>query len=326
MSTSISRKAFVLGSLSATLAPSIKAHAMSNGHPNLFYVFWRPGGAVLAGKLYIAGHVGFAYQQQSGDFLAGSIENAHGDLTPKGKDFWTGVTADPVAFSQLDHIHAPVPWSTRYDFYKILQAEKPNGAAAHDALDTISSWRYIATKQDCLSAVRLVMSEYGIPLHGHAARTKIPNEFFKALPGKMSSINGPPWKGSVLDVSLYTAYNRDGQRDDIIHSGKHSVVWDNLYPDHENPRSIPTWRSSSLIRRGYLVLYSEHDCTGEAMYFRPNDFMNFNKLPWADQRIRSFCASANEFKPATPPIANVPPRFASESALKKYDKSLEYRP
>lgn len=322
----ISRKAFAAASLGALIAPCLTARAMLSGASNHFYVFWRPGGAILAGKLYIAGHVGFAYQRQSGDFLAGSIENAHGKFTPEGKDFWTYATADPVTISQLDHIRAPVPWSTRYDFYKILQAEKPDAAAAKDAVDTVTSWRYIAGRQDCLSAVRLVMTAYGIPLKGRSAKTLLPNDFFKALPGKMSAINGPAWRGSALDVSLYSQYRRDGERDDIIHFGRHAVVWDNLYPDHENSRNIPTWRSSSLVRRGHLALYSEHNCKGEVVYLRPDDFANFNSLPWSDPRVRSFCASAGEFKPQAPPIAEVPPRFASESALRKYDQSLERRP
>lgn len=303
----IRRSDFIAGALASIAAP-IRVEA--SGNPGGFYFFWRPGGAVIIKGFLVEGHVGFAYQAATPwEFVAGSVENAHGDISPKGKGFFHIPTANAVLqMGAADNAHADPAWATRYDFYTYVEVPNAKPQKAREALDDIANRWYTAPGADCLDAVRQVYKAYGGYLPRNLDIEPSPNRFMLGLPAPAPRTITIPWPFATADVSLYVEDNRQGERDDIVSGKSDFVKHDNFYPDAnatgDEPR-VATYRSTVVARAGQMVLYNKNDCdpSGDYYVMRPGEEINVNALPWADPELRSYCLSAAPFDPKNPPVS-----------------------
>jgi hypothetical protein len=285
------------------------------------YVFSRPGGAVVAGDVF--GHVGFAYRIDGFAYMAGAIEMAHHDRSPKGKDFWVARTAAPIVRAGA-YDNVGLAYQTRYDLYKELSGGG-DLAGARRAIAQIRTWTFAAPGHDCLDAVRLVLAGYGVRFNDLELRTINPNAFFRMLPGRPGDLN-LPWPRSSLDASLYTAYGRQGVRDDIVAFDPSGVIFDDdidYDPTSTQPQVV--W-SSFVLRRGYMAIYNKPHFGGAYLVIRRGSTLDSKQLPWAYKNVGSYVVASTPFHPALPPIAGRAPRFANPAQRSAHLNSLRSRP
>lgn len=302
----IRRSDLIAGALASVIAP-LRVEASPNS--GRFYFFWRPGGAVVVKGFLVEGHVGFAYQAATPwEFVAGSVENAHNDLSPKGKGFFHTPTANPVLqMGAADNVHADPAWTTRYDFYTYVDVPNANPQKAREALDDIAQRWFSAPGADCLDAVREVYKAYGGSLPRALDLEPSPNRFMLGLPAPAPRAITIPWPLALADASLYVEDNRLGERDDLVLYKLDSVLHGNFYSDATAMRDearVATYRSTVVARAGQMVLYNKHDCDANGEYYvmRPGEEINVKALPWADPELRSYCLSASAFDPKNPPV------------------------
>jgi hypothetical protein len=319
--TPISRPSFLQGVVAAAAMPFAQTKA------GQFLVFWRPGGAQI--NVLIEGHVGFAFQISDWEFIAGSVEMAHGDISPAGKDFFFRATSNPeLIMGASNNVSAVPQYQTRYDFYKSTTVAGANPSAARKQLDKIRGETYVVAYQDCLSAVRDVFLAYGGHFSDYGLFTRGPSDFFRTLRTGWSAAVPIviPWPSSTLDASFYGQFDREGLRDDIVNTDPSAVVHDNFTPDLGSTPDDPSYSSQSslLVRVGYAVVYENTDCdsTGRFVAFNAANFSNLRDVGW---QAKSYCLSATAFDPHQPPISNAPARFASDAERARYIQTLQQR-
>jgi len=299
----IPRKSFLAGAAALMVAPA--ARVLGDQAPNA-YVFCRPGGAPIFGNTF--GHVGFAYQSSGFEYLAGSVEMVHGNSSPAGKNFWYAQTPDPIAqMSIINNVGVGV--ETRYDYYKELTG-LGNAAAARRAVARVAALQFSAPGSDCLDAVRMVLTQYGVSFTKAQRETPFPNHFFfDLLPGDPQPINAP-WPGTVVDASFYTAYGRMSFRDDVL-STTDAVIFDNdiSYDPSSDYPQVP-W-SGFVARRGYLALYSDPNFQGQSTMVLAGTGYDTRQLPYG--RLGSFVLASTAFDLSSPPVQGLSPRFASRA-------------
>ncbi len=266
----IRRSDFIAGALASIASTGLVSARDNTGR---FYFFWRPGGAVIIHGILVEGHIGFAYQSATPwEFVAGSVENAHNDLSPKGKGFFHIPTANPVLqMGAADNVHADPAWATRYDFYTYLDVPNANPAAARKALDDIARRWYVVPGADCLDAVRQVYKAYGGRLSHALDIEPSPNRFMLGLPAPAPRAITIPWPLASADASLYVEENRLGERDDLVSGEPDFITHGNFYPDANatgEQSRIATYRSTVVTRAGHIVLYNKHDCRPERRLLR----------------------------------------------------------
>ncbi|MGC2244839.1 MAG: hypothetical protein WBA06_14520 [Candidatus Aquilonibacter sp.] len=130
-----------------------------------------------------------------------------------------------------------------------------NAVAARRAVARVAALPFFAHGSDCLDAVRMVLTQYGVSFTKAQRETPVPNHFFfDLLPGDPQPINAP-WPGTIVDASFYTEYGRMKFRDDVL-STTDAVVFDNdISYDPTSDYPQVAW-SAFVARRGYLALYS----------------------------------------------------------------------
>ena len=317
----ISRLDFLRTIAAAAVASSLP------GSTGTFYVFWRPGGAQL--NILVEGHVGFAYQNGDFEFIAGAVEEAHGDTSPGGKDFFLRLTPNPLlTMGAANNVNASPPYVTRYDFYKAITVKNARPEAARAKLAEIAREPFIIGIYDCLAAVRSAFWAYGGDFSPYVAFTRGPSNFFRSLsdPWSPQSPIVIPWPEAQLDASFYSQIDREGLRDDVVSADGGGIIYDNFTPDLGATEEMPSYskQSSILVRRGFAAVYEELNCsaTGNLISLRTGDFVNLRNLGWQGQ---SYCISANAFDPHEPPIIGRPPRFASDADRQEYFQTLQSR-
>ncbi|HTU70569.1 MAG TPA: hypothetical protein VMF11_09645 [Candidatus Baltobacteraceae bacterium] len=312
----LTRAAFLSGGAAASLALLTRSVL---ARPNA-YVFLRPGGSVIAGDVF--GHVGFAFATAPEEYIAGAIEMAHHDPSPKGKDFWHAATREPlVRAGAYDNVG--LGYQTRYDLYKALEGGG-NVAAANRAIAAIAGWRFAAPGHDCLDAVRAVLTAYGLRFNGEEMRTVNPDAFFRMLPARPGELNYP-WPGSVIDVSIYSEYGRHGLRDDIVAFAP-SVIFEDDTSYNPSSGYPEVALSSFVVRRGHMVLYNRPQFRGAASVIRPDATVNLNQLKWTYKSVGSYVIADKAFDIAAPPITGLAARFSSAAARAAYYRELKSKP
>jgi hypothetical protein len=128
-----------------------------------------------------------------------------------------------------------------------------NAVAARRAVARVAALPFFAPGSDCLDAVRMVLTQYGVSFTKAQRETPVPNHFFfDLLPGDPQPINAP-WPGTIVDASFYTEYGRMKFRDDVL-STTDAVVFDNdISYDPTSDYPQVAW-SAFVARRGYLAL------------------------------------------------------------------------
>jgi|GEM_PF-6308665 len=312
----ISRASFLSG-CAAEIAGLLTRTVLQPGA----YVFSRPGGSVVAGDVF--GHVGFAFRCDGTIFTVGAIEMAHGNPSPAGKDFWVAQTPNPLARAgAFDNVG--LGYQTRYDLYKSLDGGG-NLAAARRAIAQIKGWTFAAPGHDCLDAVRLVLTSYGVRFNDEELHTVNPNAFFRMLAGHAGDLN-VPWPRSTLDASLYTEYGRHGIRDDIVAFDPTAVIFDDdisYDPTSSQPQVV--W-SSFVLRRGYMVVYNKPHFGGAYVVIRPDTTVDLKQLPWTYKEVGSYVVATKPFQPPQPPVAGRAPRFANRAQRSAHLNSLRSKP
>lgn len=153
----------------------------------LAFAFLRKDGALLPPgphDLIYGGHVGWAFQLESGNFYCGSTENSSGQpfVKPGGDNGWWAkeVASEEemlAAFKAKD-----------YDGYKFATVRNPNPQSARVTADAAKSWGYTALGNNCLDHVWHILAAYGedgLPL---AQTHPAPNDWFAVYNGEYHNL------------------------------------------------------------------------------------------------------------------------------------------
>jgi len=130
-------------------------------------VFGRRSGAMGLG------HVGWAFEQGSGVFYAGAVENPSGSpiAHPDEIGFWSVKTKDPVGQMK----------ARDYDSYKIVNIDRGNHARAWSkVLQVKKSW-YVLLGGNCMDDTYNVLKEYGVNDMPWPSTSITPNNWYDNL-------------------------------------------------------------------------------------------------------------------------------------------------
>lgn len=122
-----------------------------------------------------AGHVGWAFRTDDGDWETGAVERG-GFITPPIADgFWCDVLADPN----------PRMRTLGYDAYKEIEVSMPLVAAGRHAEGEVSRRWFSLVRHNCMNDTYRVLSAYGagLPAINRLTDWK-PNDWFQLLPGE----------------------------------------------------------------------------------------------------------------------------------------------
>jgi len=149
-------------------------------------VFLRPDGASGAG------HVGFAFEHSEGKSIVGALENMHG-----------GPINDP---QHATFCHRLVKNSKVMNYFRAMDYQTfksievpPEACSVEGALAAVKRWEdsgYNVLTRNCLHATHDVLTGYGAALPKPDGLLRIPNEWYKRLPGRSEVV--------VPDFDMFT--------------------------------------------------------------------------------------------------------------------------
>jgi hypothetical protein len=122
-----------------------------------------------------AGHVGWAFQLENGNWEAGGVERG-GIITPPVVDgFWSEVLPDPnQRMRALD-----------YDAYKEFDVPMPSVPAARDVEAAIDKRTFTLLKHNCMNDTHDVLVAYGAILPNPNVKDDWkPNDWYRSVAGE----------------------------------------------------------------------------------------------------------------------------------------------
>jgi|GEM_PF-2015373 len=131
-----------------------------------------------------AGHVGFAFKLDTGNWCVGGMENRWGTpiAPPSATGYWVKqVRPDQVNASFLNNSQIPAP----YDAYKSVYVGRTNLDAAKAWLKHYANKSYVLYKSNCMDVTWNILKAYGAPIPD---MTKTPNGWFNSVGAKAQEL------------------------------------------------------------------------------------------------------------------------------------------
>lgn len=171
-----------------------------------------------------AGHVGWAFTDETDTFNAGAVENSRGTLhTPAAEiGLWSLRTRDPVEPMR----------ARRYDEYKIIDVEQADPAYARSVVAWVRQQPYDIVGGNCMDFTYDVLRAYGIPQLPVPAHHWEPDHWFAHVSGTHYQID-----------ATGVAQEDDHKRSAMIGTEEPDLESLSQDPPLEETPSVPAWRT-----------------------------------------------------------------------------------
>jgi hypothetical protein len=123
------------------------------------------------------GHVGWAFEWNTGWFNVGAVENEQRKAvaSPQEMGFWSAHTLDPIGTMQKHLL--------TYDEYKVVYVTKPRPKDAWRTVIWESRQPYTLLRHNCSDVVYDILRAYGTSGLFDPVGEPVPNDWYEALPG-----------------------------------------------------------------------------------------------------------------------------------------------